>query len=435
MAKVNLFTAAKIAMEEEDIGTSSSVSNDVAQNEVENIEAQNDVEEVAKLSSEIEQVASQIEEGIDEGEKLDEAIVEGEEVLENNEGGDVPEEAVEVAQEALNESILLLAGREAKKQFKPSLESYETNIQKLRVSLEAAKDFANNIWQKIKELYAKFVTMLKKFGFKIGAMFDKGAKQADALAKIFKQRTQFDGTKVTEEFKDRLAKAYPTFIKVDGLKDFKSSVVSGGFVKTEEKTQQIEEQSNSSILDASGQPIKQATTTPVTTSSKVKKSNDELLNASGVEPELKDDGDDGREAVHMVIPRRNFIWYIGNQGTTGSEKIEVEGSDIDTNDINFNATDLVAIAESIKSKAKGYKAEVNRIEKAINKKSKEIDKVRDADLKGAIDYEEKAKARKRANIDYKVMTQCSFQTLSSTQDFMAGCLAMLGILSSAYKRP
>ena len=145
MAKVNLFTAAAIAMEEEDIGTSSSVSNDVAQNEVENIEAQNEVEEVAKLTSEIEQVGSQIEEGIDEGEKLDEAIVEGEEVLENNEGGDVPEEAVEVAQEALSESILLLAGREGKKQFKPSLESYETNIQKLRVSLEAAKDFANKI--------------------------------------------------------------------------------------------------------------------------------------------------------------------------------------------------------------------------------------------------------------------------------------------------
>ena len=170
MAKVNLFTAARIAMEEEDIGTSSSVGNDVAQNEVENIEAQNEVEEIAKLSSEIEQVGSQIEEGIDEGEKLDEAIVEGEEVLENNEGGDVPEEAVEVAQEALSESILLLAGREGKKQFKPSLESYETNIQKLRVSLEAAKDFANNIWQKIKELFAKFVTMIKKFIMRISAI-------------------------------------------------------------------------------------------------------------------------------------------------------------------------------------------------------------------------------------------------------------------------
>ena len=414
MAKVNLFTAARIAMEEEDIGTSSSVSNDVAQNEVENIEAQNEVEEVAKISSEIEQVASQIEEGIDEGEKLDEAIVEGEEVLENNEGGDVPEEAVEVAQEALSESILLLAGREGKKQFKPSLESYETNIQKLRVSLEAAKDFANNIWQKIKELFAKFVTMIKKFSMRISAMFDKGTKQADALAKLFAQRTVYDSEKVTDEFKDRIAKAYPSFIKLQGL---------NGIVET------ANEEDPATALKSLGKIVTEIA------AGKVPNSQQESLNMlkrAGVEPDLKDN-DDEKEVLVMAITRRSSIWYIGSQGTTGSEKIEVSGDDIkQVNDLG--AAKLAKAASNLKVLAKSYQAAVKNANTAINNASKEIDKLRDAELKGAIDYEEKAAARKRANISAKITTQGVFQAMASAQDAISGQLAILSILSSAYKK-
>lgn len=414
MAKVNLFTAAAIAMEEEVISTSSSVSNDVAQNEVENIEAQNEVEEVAKLSSEIEQVASQIEEGIDEGEKLDEAIVEGEEVLENNEGGDVPEEAVEVAQEALSESILLLAGREGKKQFKPSLESYETNIQKLRVSLEAAKDFASNVWEKIKELFAKFITMVKKFSMRISAMFDKGTKQADALAKLFAQRTVFDSEKVTDEFKDRIAKAYPTFIKVRGLDNI---VNNDGDIDPAES------------LKSLGKIITEVA------AGKEPEVQQALLNISkkaGVEPDLKD-GDDGKEVMVMAIVRRSSVWYIGSQGTTGSEKIEVSGDDIkQVNDLG--AAKLAKVANDLKARAKAYQGAVKNANTAINNASKEIDKLRDAELKGAIDYEEKAAARKRANIAAKISTQGVFQALAGAQDAIAGKLAILSILSSAYKK-
>ena len=415
MAKVNLFTAARIAMEEEDIGTSSSVNNDVDQNEVENIEAQNEVEEVAKISSEIEQVASQIEEGIDEGEKLDEAIVEGEEVLENNEGGDVPEEAVEVAQEALSESILLLAGREGKKQFKPSLESYETNIQKLRVSLEAAKDFANNIWQKIKELFAKFVVMIKKYALKLGAMFDKGVKQADALAKIFKNRTKFDSTKVTDEFKDKLAKAYPTGIRVIGLKN----------IIEDKETPEVQV-----LIDALEKKVSLSS-----------KNGLELnmlksviyLSKLGVEPNLKDDKVDGQEKLILAVLRRNSVWYIGNLGTTGSEKVEAEGSDV--GDVpDFGSSKLISYTNTIKNAAKSYKSLVNKSIAMIDKKSKELDKVRDAELKGSMDYEEKAAARKRANIGYKIITQSTFQALSFTLDHISGSLAILGVLSSAYKK-
>ena len=415
MAKVNLFTAARIAMEEEDIGTSSSVSNDVAQNEVENIEAQNEVEEVAKLSSEIEQVSSQIEEGIDEGEKLDEAIVEGEEVLENNEGGDVPEEAVEVAQEALSESILLLAGREGKKQFKPSLESYETNIQKLRVSLEAAKDFANNIWQKIKELFAKFVVMIKKYVVKLGAMFDKGAKQADALAKVFKNRTVFDSTKVTDEFKDKLAKAYPAGIRVIGLEN----------IINDKDTPEVQE-----LIDSLDKNVDLS-------------SEDELafnmlkseiyLRKLDVEPNLKDDEDEGEEKLLLAVLRRNSVWYIGNLGTTGSEKVEADGDDV--GDVpDFGNTKLISYTNTMKNAAKGYKSLVNKSIAMIEKKSKELDKARNAELKGSMDYEEKAAVRKRANIGYKIITQSTFQALSFTLDHISGSLAILSILSSAYKK-
>ena len=412
MAKVNLFTAARIAMEEEDIGTSSSVSNDVAQNEVENIEAQNDVEEVAKISSEIEQVASQIEEGIDEGEKLDEAIVEGEEVLENNEGGDVPEEAVEVAQEALSESILLLAGREGKKQFKPSLESYETNIQKLRVSLEAAKDFANNIWQKIKELFAKFVTMIKKFSMRISAMFDKGTKQADALAKIFTQRTVFDSDKVTDEFKDRIAKAYPTYIKIRGL----NNIVNDADVDPAE------------ALKSLGKIITQ---TAAGKEPEVQQTLLDYAKKAGIEPNLKD-GDE-KEVMVMAFPRRSSIWYIGSQGTTGSEKIEASGDDI-KQVTDLGAAKLVKVANDVKARAKAYQGAVKNAITAINNASKEIDKLRDAELKGAIDYEEKAAARKRANITAKISTQGVFQAMASAQDAISGKIAILSILSSAYKK-
>lgn len=416
MAKVNLFTAARIAMEEEDIGTSSSVSNDVAQNEVENIEAQNDVEEVAKISSEIEQVASQIEEGIDEGEKLDEAIVEGEEVLENNEGGDVPEEAVEVAQEALSESILLLAGREGKKQFKPSLESYETNIQKLRVSLEAAKDFANNVWQKIKELFAKFVVMIKKYAFKIGAMFDKGTKQAEALAEVFKQRTVFDSTKITDEFKDKLAKAYPVAIKSSGLEGAITNITTDedivGTMKNIGKT---------AIVSLSTNPLNENTS-----------SLNNLKNL-GIEPELKDDKDDGKEVLVYALKKRYSVWYIGSQGTTGSGKVEADGSDIkEVKD--YDANKLATSALNIKNIAKVYKTAVQSVDSAISKASKEIDKLRDAELKDALDYKEKAAARKRANITYKIITQTGFQVLSSIAECVSGYLALLSILSSAYKK-
>lgn len=420
MAKVNLFTAARIAMEEEDIGTSSSVSNDVAQNEVENIEAQNEVEEVAKLTSEIEQVGSQIEEGIDEGEKLDEAIVEGEEVLENNEGGDVPEEAVEVAQEALSESILLLAGREGKKQFKPSLESYETNIQKLRVSLEAAKDFANNIWQKIKELFAKFVVMIKKYVVKLGAMFDKGAKQADALVKILKNRTVFDESKVTDEFKDKLAKAYPTGIRVFGLTN----------IIADKDAPEVD-----SVLDAIDKDVN--LTDEQKSDYKAKNANllrsGVYLNKLGVEPDLKDDEGDGKEALFVAVLRRNSIWYIGSQGTTGSEKVEADENDVGTVS-DFGSNNLVSFANRVKSEAKSYKSIVNKTFSLMDKKSKEIDKLRDADVKGALDYEEKAAARKRANIGYKLVTQSSFQSLSCQVDYLSGCLSILGVLSTAYKK-
>ena len=417
MAKVNLFTAARIAMEEEDIGTSSSVNNDVAQNEVENIEAQNEVEEVAKLTSEIEQVASQIEEGIDEGEKLDEAIVEGEEVLENNEGGDVPEEAVEVAQEALSESILLLAGREGKKQFKPSLESYETNIQKLRVSLEAAKDFANNVWQKIKELFAKFVVMIKKFALKLGAMFDKGAKQAEALKKIFEQRKVFDSEKVTDEFKDRLAKTYPAFIKYPGIK-YVSTIGDNVSAMIESRIKSIP----GVVKDfLNGQPK------PDTLS------NQQMKNF-GVESNLKEDDVDGKEILQFVVPRRYGVWYIGTQGSTGFEKVDVSGDDINSSELNLSADNLAKSAGNLKIMANKYKTIVNTASNELNKASDEINKLRDADLKGALDYEEKAKARKNANIAYKIATQVTFQTLGQAQDVISGSLALLSILSSAYKK-
>ena len=423
MAKVNLFTAARIAMEEEDIGTSSSVSNDVAQNEVENIEAQNEVEEVAKISSEIEQVASQIEEGIDEGEKLDEAIVEGEEVLENNEGGDVPEEAVEVAQEALSESILLLAGREGKKQFKPSLESYETNIQKLRVSLEAAKDFANNIWQKIKELFAKFVTMIKKYVVKLGAMFDKGAKQADALKKVFEQRTVFDNEKVNDEFKDKLAKAYPAGVKVIGL----GYIINGRDLPAVENILDNVEKDTGTLASLANFFKK-----IIKNKSSEEKAETYLTN-SKVELGFKDDEGDGSEALYLALVKRNSVWYIGTQGTTGSEKVEVDGDDVGTV-TDIGSAKLVNCANTIKTYANGYKSRVNKAFSLLDKKTKEIDKLRDADVKGALDYEEKARARKLANISYKLTTQCAFQILSSSIDHFSGILAILGVFSSAYKK-
>lgn len=410
MAKVNLFTAARIAMEEEDIGTSSSVGNDVAQNEVENIEAQNEVEEVAKISSEIEQVASQIEEGIDEGEKLDEAIVEGEEVLENNEGGDVPEEAVEVAQEALSESILLLAGREGKKHFKPSLESYETNIQKLRVSLEAAKDFARNVWEKIKELFGKFITMIKKLAMKIGAMFDKGTKQAEALAKLFAKRTSLDNDKVNDEFKDKLAKAYPTLLKVKGLQGLEWD----------------ESNPAESIKNASSIAKDLVNGGVLTKSASAEKT----LQDAGVSPELEDG--DVKENLIVAIMRRSGIWYAGDQGTTKFSKVELDGSNITVDAIT--AANLVKVANNLKAKAKAYKSAVANASSTLSSISKEIDKLRNVELKEAIDYEEKAAARKRANIAAKVSTQSVFQAVAGAQDSIAGKLAILTILSSAYKK-
>lgn len=412
MAKLNLFGVVA-AMEEEDIGTSSSVANgDVAQNEVENIEAQNEVEEVAKLSSEIEQVASQIEEGIDEGEKLDEVIVEGEEVLENNEGGDVPEEAVEVAQEALSESILLLAGREGKKQFKPSLESYETNIQKLRVSLEAAKDFANNVWQKIKELFAKFVTMIKKFSMKISAMFDKGSKQADALAKVFAQRTAFDQDKVTDEFREKLASAYPTLIKSPGLTGL-TSTNGSDHAELIKSTPKIV---NEIISDGAIKPHT---------------GEENFVKKYGVNVELSD-SDEDKEVLIVGITRKTGIWYIGSKGTTGFEKIEVNSSNI--SNVNLGAAELVKAANNVKAKAKAYQAAVRIADSTLSSSSKAIDKLRNEELKASLDYKEKAEARKKANIAAKIATQTVFQAMAGAQDDIAGKLALLGLLTQVYKK-
>lgn len=413
MGKQNLFQAAQIALEEEDIGASQSViEGDVAENEVENIEAQNEVEEVAKITSEVEQIASQIEEGIDEGEKLDEAIVEGEEVLENNEGGDVPEEAVEVAQEALSESILLLAGREAKKQFKPSLESYETNIQKLRVSLEAAKDFANNVWQKIKELFAKFITVVKKFSMKLGAMFDKGTKQADALAKLFNSRTSFDASKVTDEFKDKLAKAYPALIKVGGLEKMADNADNDPVARIKDTSKIV----NDIVSGGSVSPHGGV---------------DNFVKKFGVDIELSE-SDEDKEVLIIGIMRRSGVWYIGSQGTTGFGKVDVSGSDISKVDVG--AANLAKVANNLKAKAKAYQAAVKNADSTLSNASKAIDKLRNQELKDSSDYKEKAEARKKANIAAKIATQTVFQAMGGAQDDIAGKLALLGLLSQVYKK-
>lgn len=409
----NLFETARLAMED---GEENNAPVSAAEVEAtpEQVEQDADIQEAQELTSEIEQTDEVISQAEGELEAIDETVAQNEEVLENADSVDdaAVEQQVDATMECFNDAVVLLAGKAAKKQIVPSLESLETNISKLRISNEGLKDFASNVWEKIKELFAKFITMLRKLAVKIGAMFDKGAKRADAFIKLFKERT-VKTEEISDEIKERILKSSPMFFLLKNPGQVKEAFTGTANVSTSILTD-IENVAKNGVI-AKGQANSKAV---------------ELVKSTDEEADLEDD-----EVLAFAFIRRSSVTYMGSQGSKGTIKIEPkDASEFPTAFNGIAASDCVELSTSVKDAAKKYKSFSDNALKGLNKAVDVINKMKEADLKGAATYGDKVEARKNANLVYKYSTFVTFQSIGSYSDMLSASLALLAAISPLFKR-
>lgn len=387
---------------------------------VETIEEDGEIAEAADLQDTTDQVADGIAETSDSVEAVDAQVEANEKTLENPEAASDEQVAaqVEASQEALNDALFLMGGKRFRNQNRVSLEGIETNIEKLRYATEGLKDFAKNAWEKIIELFQKFVMFFKRLSAKLVTWYN----QSDAKAKgLLKKFDNLDTNvsyifELTEERAEKLAKSSGTF---GVILVTKSDINKTGFVSSISK---------SLAYSASQHPVMEPT---------VKSTAANIKSFFNFDPSFDEDDDGVKETLIAVIPVGNKLYAVSSFGNT-----EVE--DVDTDKIakylKDNIKSLVTqtgptsarnILDSLSKSSKRLSKDLNDALKNFDKDIKELTKAKNQELKGS-SYEDKVDIRKEYNRAYKYKSKLLLLSNKADINFVQGGLALFaGILSAA----
>lgn len=407
MAYFNNLWGATVALED-DQAAASAVTDEEAAKVAENVEQDADIADAQQAENDAEQVEGIINASEEEVEQVEEVIKKDEEVLEDP--TQVDETTVETqiteSQEALNYAVIKLFDKSQLNKYGVSLESAETKEQKLRLACEGLKDFASNVWEKIKELFAKFITMLRKVAVKLGALFNRGSSRADAFIKQFTQQNKIN-SEPTAEDKSAIAEAFPIIFN-GSYSGFKSLATTQAPIENFRKAMDAAKKLNGDqgfISKFLGMIVGL------------------FVSAQKI---------DGVEVAMAFVTGKATIKYIDKTGKSGSYSVS-NPSALGQNVGNLpSAKDLVVAATRIKQLADNYKTTTDTIFKALDNASKAINDVKAGKLKDAENFEAKAEARKDANFYYKVNTFAAFATIQSHSTAINGSLAVLAKISKFY---
>lgn len=161
------------------------------------IETDHDVHEANDIQVELTEVANECSNTVEVNAELTEQAEANTELIENN-PEQVTEEIVQVAQENFaytlgrlglsKEELLSLRRQNA---YQVSLESDNSAITKLKISTEGIKEFLEKLIQKVKDIFAKFFNLFKKFLLKLRKMMDASLARANVLLKSVKEDAEY----------------------------------------------------------------------------------------------------------------------------------------------------------------------------------------------------------------------------------------------------
>lgn len=374
-------------------------------------EVQNDA--TAEGLQEDQNTASEISEAIDTTEEESEAIVTqveaNEQILANPE--EAPEEVVEAqiqtSTEALNDALLVLGGKQLKRANKLniSLESVETNISKLRYATEGLKDFAKNAWEKIKELFQKFIMFFKRLVVKIGAWFNQGESRAKALVKRinsqYKEGTQFT---INAELAEKLLKRLLPLLALTGKSKLDTGLAPA-LAKDDSRLVTVGDKIDLVAIQKDGLKMDPN----YTGLAKLAKHTDDWDTEEGEKPFM----------AFIIDSNVHFLSTFGN----------VEIAELDESEVTKGHTfimpkkaDLIKIVETAGNYAKTHSKFVSNTFKNLDKALKAAEKEKGSDLKGS-SYEDKVDIRKDFNRLYKVLNKTALLSIRQRQTLVAATLS------------
>lgn len=388
------------SLEEEEVKIDASTGANGELDVVETVEADGEIAEAGEAAAATDQISEGIDTAAEEGEVVEEQIAQNEEILADPESK--TEEEVEVAitqsQEALNDALFIFGGKNFRNQNRVSLEGIETNIEKLRYATEGLKDFAKNAWEKIKELFTKFITFFKRLAVKIGAWFDQGEKKAKGLAKRIRDaKTWETNTKnFTDDFLDKLAAGV-------GANYLALAQEADGVLKAHEDFP--------SKLDIKGVKDKNSVDD---------KKYSEYATAVGFSGSWETD--EGEKGVGAFIIGKKFV-FLSSFGNTEEEEFDESKAKekLKTIKVGSDQNSAAAAVEKIGSAAKGYSKFVSNTFKSLDKALKDAEKEKGQDLKGS-DYEDKVDIRKDFTRLYKLLNKAALLGIKERQSVISANL-------------
>lgn len=374
-------------------------------------EVQNDT--VAQGLEEDECTACEISEAIDTTEEESEAIVSqveaNEQILANPEEAseEVIETQIQTSTEALNDALLVLGGKQLKRANKlnTSLESVETNISKLRYATEGLKDFAKNAWEKIKELFQKFIMFFKRLAVKIGAWFNQGESRAKALIKRinsqYKEGVEFT---ISAEVATKLLKKITPLLALTGRAKIEKDLASV-LSKEDSKLTTLGDKIDLVAIQKDGLKMDPGYTLLT-----------KLTNHS-------DDWDtDEGEKPFMAFVIENNVHFLSTFGNTAVEEIDVKEATRGHSFVMPKKADLIKMAEAAANYAKTHGKFVSNTFKNLDKALKAAEKEKGSDLKGS-SYEDKVDIRKDFNRLYKVLNKTALLSIRERQTMVAATIS------------
>lgn len=389
------------SLEEEEVKIDASTGANGELDVVETVEADGEIAEAGEAAAATDQISEGIDTAAEEGEVVEEQIAQNEEILADPESK--TEEEVEVAitqsQEALNDALFIFGGKNFRNQNRVSLEGIETNIEKLRYATEGLKDFAKNAWEKIKELFTKFITFFKRLAVKIGAWFDQGEKKAKGLAKRIREAKTWEvNTKAfTDDFLDKLA----------------AGVGASYAVLSLDATDQTLKAHEDFISKIDLKAVKDKNSVD---DSKYKT----LAGEAGYSDSWE--SDEGEKGVGAYTIGKKFV-FLSNFGSTEEEEFDESKAKEKLKNIKI-AADKNGVAtnvEKIGSAAKGYSKFVSNTFKSLDKALKDAEKEKGQDLKGS-DYEDKVDIRKDFTRLYKLLNKAALLGIKERQSLISSGL-------------
>lgn len=397
------------SLEEEEVKIDASTGANGELDVVETVEADGEIAEAGEAAAATDQISEGIDTAAEEGEVVEEQIAQNEEILADPESK--TEEEVEVAitqsQEALNDALFIFGGKNFRNQNRVSLEGIETNIEKLRYATEGLKDFAKNAWEKIKELFTKFITFFKRLAVKIGAWFDQGEKKAKGLAKRIREAGSKwkEGEKnLTDDFREKLAAQlgagclfFANKLGLDLINEVDS--LSGKIdIKAIQKDGASTQSKSYSLVAQSLQGF-----------------SDDW------------DKDEGEKGFAAFIVGKKAI-FLSNFGNTQEEEVDTQSAEANLKKIDIKSAEVAAAAvDELGRQAKGYSKFVTNTFKSLDKALKDAEKEKGQDLKGS-DYEDKVDIRKDFTRLYKVLNKTAILGIKTKQTYISSGLTIFSQL-------